>query len=102
MSCAGLPHYRSVTIISAYRLVRRPAMSTFDRAKRTRLTGVLAAALLIVTALTATSPAQAAAARPAPTPLPANLETIRAAEATALYGDPAIRPIETRKTALIT
>lgn len=77
-------------------------MSTFDRAKRTRLTGVLAAALLAVTALTATSPAQAAAARPAPTPLPANLETIRAAEATGLYGDPAIRPLETRKTALIT
>ena len=40
--------------------------------------------------------------RPAIQPLPANLETIRAQEATVLYGSPSIRPIEDRKTALIT
>ncbi len=40
--------------------------------------------------------------RPAIAPLPANLEAIRAAEATAIYGSPEIRPIEQRPTALIT
>ena len=43
-----------------------------------------------------------AADRPPIKPLPANLEAIRAQEATALYGSPEIRPIEQRKTALIT
>ncbi|WP_225837304.1 ricin-type beta-trefoil lectin domain protein [Streptomyces sp. NK08204] len=38
---------------------------------------------------------------PASTPLPSGLESIRAAEATALYGDPAERPLADRKTALI-
>ena len=46
-------------------------------------------------------PAQAAD-RPPVQPLPAALETIRAQEATALYGSPEIRPLEQRKTALIT
>lgn len=35
------------------------------------------------------------------TPLPAELEQIRAAEATALYGSPAERPLDERKSALI-
>jgi hypothetical protein len=43
-----------------------------------------------------------AADRPPIQALPANLEAIRAQEATQLYGSPEIRPIETRKTALIT
>ncbi|GLZ80498.1 hypothetical protein Afil01_53050 [Actinorhabdospora filicis] len=76
-------------------------MSPSHRPLRIRLTSVLATALLGLTALATAAPAQAAA-RPDPTPLPANLESVRAAEATALYGDPAIRPFESRKTALIT
>ncbi len=40
--------------------------------------------------------------RPAIAPLPAGLEAIRAAEATALYGGPEIRPIEQRATSIIT
>ena len=43
-----------------------------------------------------------ASARPAIQPLPANLETIRAQEATQLYGSPEIRPMDQRQTALIT
>jgi hypothetical protein len=43
-----------------------------------------------------------ASARPAIQPLPANLEAIRAQQATALYGSPEIRPIEQRQTAAIT
>jgi hypothetical protein len=51
--------------------------------------------------------AQPASARPAAQslpvqPLPANLETIRAQEATQLYGSPDIRPMEQRKASLIT
>ncbi|MFC7547037.1 ricin-type beta-trefoil lectin domain protein [Plantactinospora sp. GCM10030261] len=40
--------------------------------------------------------------RPAVQPLPANLETIRAAEATALYGSPQIRPLDQRRVSLVT
>jgi len=43
-----------------------------------------------------------ASARPAIQPLPANLEAIRAQEATQLYGSPEIRPMDQRQTALIT
>ncbi|MFE1295877.1 ricin-type beta-trefoil lectin domain protein [Streptomyces sp. NPDC058733] len=55
---------------------------------------------------TAALPATAAAADGAPrqataTPLPPDLEAVRAAEATRLYGDPAERPLADRKTALI-
>jgi len=40
--------------------------------------------------------------RPPVQPLPAGLESIRAQEATQLYGSPEIRPFEQRKSALIT
>ena len=56
-----------------------------------------AAALVGLTAPTAS----AAPAAAATTPLPPELEKIRAAEATKLYGDPAERPLADRKTALI-
>jgi Ricin-type beta-trefoil lectin domain len=46
--------------------------------------------------------AASAADRPAIQPLPANLESIRAAEATALYGSPDVRPIEQRQSAILT
>lgn len=73
-----------------------------ERATRRRaLTAVFAAALALPMLAGPATPATAAD-RPAIQPLPANLEAIRAAEATALYGTPAIRPIEQRRTALIT
>ncbi|HCT77706.1 MAG TPA: hypothetical protein DGT23_14170 [Micromonosporaceae bacterium] len=62
---------------------------------------VAAAALLVGATLPVLSnPAQAAA--PPIKPLPSNLESIRASEATALYGSPEIRPIANRKTAVVT
>ncbi|WP_018349524.1 ricin-type beta-trefoil lectin domain protein [Longispora albida] len=57
--------------------------------------GFLAAAALA-------APGSAAPARPGITPLPANLEQQRAAEATALYGSPEIKPIEQRKSSVLT
>ncbi|MCS0634493.1 ricin-type beta-trefoil lectin domain protein [Streptomyces sp. LP05-1] len=55
-----------------------------------------------VTSAVATAPGAArSAARTAATPLPPELEAIRAAEATALYGSPAERPLAERKTGLI-
>ncbi|MGY0230410.1 ricin-type beta-trefoil lectin domain protein [Longispora urticae] len=58
--------------------------------------GFLAAAALA-------APAQAAVdTRPDIQPLPANLEAQRATEATSLYGNPAIKPIDSRKTGVIT
>ncbi|MEV5988544.1 ricin-type beta-trefoil lectin domain protein [Streptomyces sp. NPDC052051] len=45
--------------------------------------------------------APAAPAAAVSAPLPAELEQIRATEATALYGDPAERPLDQRKTSLI-
>jgi hypothetical protein len=57
--------------------------------------------LLLIAPFTPATPASAAD-RPAIQPLPANLETIRANEATALYGSPEIRPLEQRRTSLIT
>ncbi|MEU7282541.1 ricin-type beta-trefoil lectin domain protein [Streptomyces sp. NPDC045431] len=62
----------------------------------------LAAVLAGMTA--ATSPANATAQAPRTTasvPLPPELERIRAAEATALYGSPEERPLAERKTGLI-
>ncbi|MFC9674645.1 ricin-type beta-trefoil lectin domain protein [Streptomyces sp. NPDC056949] len=56
-----------------------------------------AAALVGLTAPTAS----AAPAAAATTPLPPDLEKIRAAEATELYGDPAERPLANRRTALV-
>ncbi|MEV5877259.1 ricin-type beta-trefoil lectin domain protein [Streptomyces sp. NPDC052101] len=65
---------------------------------RIRCTAVAVAATATVLAGLA---APAAHAAPTSTPLPAGLERIRAAEATALYGDSAERPPADRKTALI-
>ncbi|WP_455358688.1 ricin-type beta-trefoil lectin domain protein [Streptomyces sp. SYSU K21746] len=65
----------------------------------------LASALGGLTAITPTAQAAPAPAAPASirasTPLPPALETIRAAEATKLYGSPAERPLAERKTGLI-
>ncbi|MEV0266294.1 ricin-type beta-trefoil lectin domain protein [Streptomyces sp. NPDC050617] len=53
--------------------------------------------------MAATAPAAQAApaVAPAATPLPPDLEKIRAAEAAKLYGDPAERPLDQRKSSLI-
>ncbi|CAM3487429.1 ricin-type beta-trefoil lectin domain protein [Stackebrandtia soli] len=70
---------------------------------RRRWTAGLGAIVIAAASLTlsATSPALAAD-RPEVTPLPANLETIRAAEATSLYGSPEIRPLDERATSIVT
>ncbi|WP_424212016.1 ricin-type beta-trefoil lectin domain protein [Streptomyces sp. BI20] len=69
--------------------------------------GLTALAAALGTTWALTLPAQATPA-PAPTaasrtvvPLSPELEAIRAAEATRIYGDPAIRPLDQRKTGLI-
>ncbi|MFI9344072.1 ricin-type beta-trefoil lectin domain protein [Streptomyces sp. NPDC052773] len=68
--------------------------------------GIITTAVTAVLATAVTVPATAASASRdtrtvAATPLPPELEEIRAREATALYGDPAERPLAERKTALI-
>ncbi|MER7834217.1 ricin-type beta-trefoil lectin domain protein [Streptomyces sp. NPDC095602] len=80
---------------------------------RTRLKLVCAAAAAALAATlggTAAAPPAAAAGAPAAAtaertvssaPLPAELERVRAAEATALYGSPEERPLAERKTALV-
>ncbi|OEJ25225.1 hypothetical protein BGM19_24085 [Streptomyces agglomeratus] len=77
---------------------------------RLRLRSTVAAAAALAAAiggsLAGTAPATAAdraatASTPASTPLPAELEAVRAAEAAKLYGDPAERPMDQRKTGLI-
>ncbi|MBT2395756.1 ricin-type beta-trefoil lectin domain protein [Streptomyces sp. ISL-100] len=73
---------------------------------RLRLRSTVAAAAALAAAigggLAATTPATAAdTTTTASTPLPAELEVIRAAEATKLYGDPAERPMDQRKSGLI-
>ena len=74
-----------------------------ERATRRRaITVAVAVAALVLPMLAGPATPATAADRPTVQPLPANLEAIRAAEATALYGSPAIRPIEQRRTALIT
>jgi hypothetical protein len=76
-------------------------MSLFSRRSRARVVGLVGALVAGLTVpLLASSPASAVD-RPAIQPLPANLESIRAQEAIALYGSPEIRPIEARKTAII-
>lgn len=69
---------------------------------RTRLTATLSALALGAFALSAAATPAQAAERPDIAPLPDALETVRAAEAQELYGDPAIRPMEDRATSLIT
>ncbi|EST32306.1 ricin-type beta-trefoil lectin domain protein [Streptomyces roseochromogenus] len=67
---------------------------------RSRIRGTavaVAAAATVFAGLTA----PAAHAAPTATALPPDLERVRAAEATALYGDPAERPLADRKSALI-
>ena len=61
-----------------------------------------AAAVLLAAGLLAPSGPATAADRPPVQPLPATLEAVRASEATALYGSPAIRPPEARRTSLVT
>lgn len=70
------------------------------RRRTTAVTALVAGLVLPMLAVLAT-PASAAN-RPEVQPLPANLESIRATEATALYGSPGIRPLDQRRTALIT
>ncbi|MEU1280231.1 ricin-type beta-trefoil lectin domain protein [Streptomyces sp. NPDC005805] len=72
------------------------------------LSRTVAAAVLLATVLggsaATAAPAPAASGtgpRTAAVPLPPELEAIRAAEATALYGSPAERPLAQRKTGLI-
>ncbi|NWF28301.1 ricin-type beta-trefoil lectin domain protein [Streptomyces sp. PKU-EA00015] len=71
------------------------------------LTRTVATAAVLATVLggtTLTAPAAAgspAVSSPAAAPLPPELEAVRAAEATALYGSPEERPLAQRKTGLI-
>ncbi|MCM0678475.1 ricin-type beta-trefoil lectin domain protein [Micromonospora phytophila] len=73
-----------------------------ERATRRRSLTLVAAAALVLPMLAGPASPAHAADRPTVQPLPTNLEAIRAAEATALYGAPGIRPLEQRRTALIT
>ncbi|AXE22768.1 hypothetical protein C0216_04285 [Streptomyces globosus] len=79
---------------------------------RSTLAALAAAAAALGGATAVTPPAHAAPAAAAAgtastatttagKPLPAALEAVRAAEATRIYGDPAVRPMAARKTALI-
>ncbi|GGT10520.1 hypothetical protein GCM10010271_11250 [Streptomyces kurssanovii] len=71
---------------------------------RLRLRRTAAAAAALVTVLSGLAVAAPAAAEPvgsATVPLPPELEAVRAAEATALYGSPAERPLAERRTALV-
>ncbi|MFE1955446.1 ricin-type beta-trefoil lectin domain protein [Streptomyces sp. NPDC059524] len=61
----------------------------------------VAAAVLGLAAPTAGAAPDATATATASTPLPPELEQVRAAEATKLYGDPAERPLADRKTSLV-
>ncbi|MEU3738806.1 ricin-type beta-trefoil lectin domain protein [Streptomyces sp. NPDC032198] len=87
-------------------------MKRIRRGHQGRLRGTFAAAVAMAAVLgtVAGTPAQAAdgtargsaaPAAPSSTPLSPELEKIRAAEATKLYGDPAERPLADRKTGLI-
>lgn len=73
-----------------------------SRKRRCRAAGAVLAVLATVLAggagLTTTA---SAATQSTVKPLPADLEAIRAAEATALYGSPAIKPVDERRTGLI-
>ena len=76
-------------------------MSDTRGPRRRALAAATFVASLLLPLFALASPAHADI-RPPIAPLPASLESIRAAEATALYGSPEIRPIDTRKTSLIT
>jgi hypothetical protein len=71
-------------------------------ARRRSLAAAALVAGLVLPFLTGVASPASAADRPPVQPLPANLEAIRATEATALYGSPEIRPFDQRKTALLT
>ena len=71
------------------------------RGRRTIAAATLVASL-VLPMLTGLATPASAADRPPVQPLSPALEAIRASEATALYGSPAIRPIEQRKSALLT
>lgn len=75
------------------------------RPARSALAAVTAVVLAAGGGSLAAAPGAAAADRQGPAaqaePLPPELEQIRAAEAQALYGDPAVRPMAERKTSLI-
>jgi hypothetical protein len=68
--------------------------------RRHRIVGAVAAMVLAAGGLGTLVTTQAAAAA-TPTPLSADLEAIRAAEAQQLYGDPSIKPMDQRKTSII-
>ncbi|MEU5155788.1 ricin-type beta-trefoil lectin domain protein [Glycomyces sp. NPDC021274] len=68
---------------------------------RYRITAALAAAVITALSLSTMASLAQAAQRPDPVPLPDHLETLRAAEATELYGSPDIRPLEDRRTSLV-
>ncbi|MCZ4100875.1 ricin-type beta-trefoil lectin domain protein [Streptomyces sp. H39-C1] len=74
-----------------------------SRKRRCRAAGTVLAVLATVLAGGAglTTTASAAPQNSTVQPLSADLEQVRAAEATALYGSPAIRPMADRKTGLI-
>lgn len=76
-------------------------MSVSVRRPRMRIALLVTAVAAGLTAPVLMATAAEAVDRPAIQPLPANLEALRAAEATAIYGSPEIRPIEARKTAII-
>jgi hypothetical protein len=68
--------------------------------RRAIVAATLVAGLVLPALIGLASPASAA--RPTVQPLPADLEAVRATEANRLYGSPAIRPLESRKTSLVT
>ncbi|MBT2365110.1 ricin-type beta-trefoil lectin domain protein [Streptomyces sp. ISL-10] len=68
---------------------------------RTVAAAAVLATVLGGTTLTAPAASGAPAVSPAAVPLPPELEAVRAAEATALYGSPEERPLAQRKTGLI-
>ncbi|HEX5598530.1 MAG TPA: hypothetical protein VFX61_21305, partial [Micromonosporaceae bacterium] len=79
-----------------------PGRRNVLRVPRRRITATALVAGLVLPFLAGVASPANAATRPDIQPLPAHLETIRAAEATQLYGSPGIRPLDQRKTALIT
>ncbi|MEV0392874.1 ricin-type beta-trefoil lectin domain protein [Polymorphospora rubra] len=81
---------------------RTPGGRTARASRRRSLTAATLVAGLVLPLLAGVATPAGAADRPPVQPLPANLEAIRAAEATDLYGSPAIRPFDERRTALIT
>ncbi|MHC0432385.1 ricin-type beta-trefoil lectin domain protein [Streptomyces sp. O3] len=68
---------------------------------RCAVAAVAAAAVALIGLNAPAAAAESAATAPASAPLPPELEEIRAAEATELYGDPAERPMNERQTGLI-